>query len=100
LRGGDLLHRDILDPARTKYSLDYYIKMARELERMGAHILAIKDMAGLCRPYAAHALVKALREEIGIPIHFHTHDTSGVNAASVLQASDAGWTSPISRSPR
>jgi pyruvate carboxylase len=81
---------DILDPARTKYSLDYYVKMARELERMGAHILAIKDMAGLCRPYAAHALVKALREEIGIPIHFHTHDTSGVNAASVLQASDAG----------
>jgi pyruvate carboxylase len=81
---------DILDPARTKYSLDYYIRMARELERMGAHLLAIKDMAGLCRPYAAHALVKALREEIGIPIHFHTHDTSGINAASVLQASDAG----------
>jgi pyruvate carboxylase len=81
---------DILDPARTKYSLDYYIKMARELESMGAHILAIKDMAGLCRPYAAQALVKALREEIGIPIHFHTHDTSGINAASVLRASDAG----------
>jgi pyruvate carboxylase len=81
---------DILDPARTKYSLDYYVKMARELERMGAHILAIKDMAGLCRPYAARALVKALREAIGIPIHFHTHDTSGVNAASILQASDAG----------
>ena len=81
---------DILDPARTKYSLAYYVKMAKELERMGAHILAIKDMAGLCRPYAAHALVKALREEIGIPIHFHTHDTSGINAASVLQASDAG----------
>jgi pyruvate carboxylase len=81
---------DILDPARTKYSLDYYVKMARELERMGAHILAIKDMAGLCRPYAAHALVKALRQEVGLPIHFHTHDTSGVNAASVLQASDAG----------
>jgi len=81
---------DILDPTRTKYSLDYYVRMARELERMGAHMLAIKDMAGLCRPYAAHALVKALREEIGIPIHFHTHDTSGVNAASVLQAGDAG----------
>jgi pyruvate carboxylase len=81
---------DILDPARTKYSLAYYIKMAKELERMGAHILAIKDMAGLCRPYAAHTLVKALRQEIGIPIHFHTHDTSGINAASVLQASDAG----------
>src|SRR5437588_9100204 len=64
--------------------------MAKELERMGAHFLAIKDMAGLCRPYAAHALVKALKEEIGIPIHFHTHDTSGIAAASVLQASDAG----------
>lgn len=81
---------DILDPARDKYSLKYYVELAKELERMGAHILAIKDMAGLCRPYAAHALVKALKSEIGIPIHFHTHDTSGVNAASVLQASDAG----------
>src|SRR5580704_15287903 len=57
---------------------------------MGAHFLGIKDMAGLCKPYAAYALVKALREEIGIPIHFHTHDTSGVNAATVLKASDAG----------
>ena len=64
--------------------------MAKELERMGAHILAIKDMAGLCRPYAAEKLVKALREEIGIPIHFHTHDTSGINAASILKAADAG----------
>ncbi len=81
---------NILDPARTKYSLEYYIKMARELARMGAHTVAIKDMAGLCRPYAARTLVKALREELGIPIHFHTHDTSGINAASVLQASDAG----------
>ena len=80
---------DILDPKRTKYSLKYYIKLARELEKMGAHFLAIKDMAGLCRPYAAHQLVKALKEEIGLPVHFHTHDTSGVNAASVLQASDA-----------
>ncbi len=81
---------NILDPKRTKYSLKYYVGMAKELERMGAHILAIKDMAGLCRPYAAHALVKALKSEIGIPIHFHTHDTSGVNAGSVLRASDAG----------
>jgi pyruvate carboxylase len=81
---------DILDPKRTKYSLKYYIKMARELERMGAHFLAIKDMAGLCKPYAAHALVKALKQEIGIPVHFHTHDTSGVNAASVLKAGEAG----------
>jgi pyruvate carboxylase len=81
---------DILDPGRDKYSLDYYIRMAKELERMGAHMLAIKDMAGLCRPYAAEKLVKALRQEVGIPIHFHTHDTSGVNAASVLKACDAG----------
>ena len=81
---------DILDPARDKYSLKYYVQMAKELEKMGAHLLAIKDMAGLCRPYAAKALVKALKEEIGIPVHFHTHDTSGINAASVLQASDAG----------
>jgi pyruvate carboxylase len=57
---------------------------------MGAHILAIKDMAGLCRPYAAQKLVKALKDEVGIPIHFHTHDTSGINAASILRASDAG----------
>ena len=81
---------DIFDPARPKYSLKYYVTMAKQLEKLGAHILAIKDMAGLCRPYAAHELAKALREEIGIPVHFHTHDTSGLNAASVLKASDAG----------
>ena len=81
---------DILDPKRDKYSLAYYVKMAKELERMGAHVLAIKDMAGLCRPYAAEKLVKALRQEVGIPIHFHTHDTSGLNAASILKAADAG----------
>ncbi len=81
---------DILDPKRTKYSLKYYVGLAKELEKMGAHFLAIKDMAGLCRPYAAQALVKALKEEIGIPVHFHTHDTSGINAGSVLRASDAG----------
>ncbi len=57
---------------------------------MGAHILAIKDMAGLCKPYAAYKLVKALREETDLPIHFHTHDTSGINAASVLKAAEAG----------
>ena len=81
---------DILDPKRTKYSLKYYVSLAKELEKMGAHMIAIKDMAGLCRPYAAKALVKALKDAIGIPVHFHTHDTSGVNAASILQASDAG----------
>lgn len=81
---------DILDPARTKYSLKYYIKLAKELEKMGAHFLAVKDMAGLCRPFAARALVKALKEEIGLPVHFHTHDTSGINSASILKASEAG----------
>ena len=81
---------DILDPARQKYSLEYYVRMAKELESMGAHILGIKDMAGLLKPYAAEKLVKALRDEVGIPVHFHTHDTSGINAASILKASDAG----------
>jgi pyruvate carboxylase len=81
---------DILDPQRQKYSLDYYVRLAKEAERMGAHILGIKDMAGLCKPYAAEKLVNALRQEVGIPIHFHTHDTSGVNAASVLKAAEAG----------
>ena len=81
---------DIDDPKRDKYSLSYYIEKAKELEKMGAHILAIKDMAGLCRPSAATKLFSSLREEIGIPIHFHTHDSSGINAASVIAASDAG----------
>ncbi|HEX8522321.1 MAG TPA: pyruvate carboxylase [Tepidisphaeraceae bacterium] len=81
---------DILDPKRTKYQLKYYINMAKELVRMGTHFLAIKDMAGLCKPYAAHALVKALRDEVDVPIHFHTHDTSGINAGTLLRASDAG----------
>lgn len=81
---------DILNPERSKYSLEYYVKLAKELEKMGAHILAIKDMAGLCKPAAARELVKALKSEIGIPIHFHTHDTSGIAAASVLSAAEAG----------
>ncbi len=81
---------DILDEKRDKFSLKYYVKLAKELEKMGAHFLAIKDMAGLCRPFAAKKLVKTLREEIGLPIHFHTHDTSGVQASSILNASDAG----------
>ncbi|MEX2381029.1 MAG: pyruvate carboxylase [Opitutales bacterium] len=81
---------DILDPARQKYSLKYYVDLAKELEKMGAHVLAIKDMAGLCKPYAATRLVKALKEEIGIPVHFHTHDSSGIAGASVLRAGDAG----------
>ena len=81
---------DILDPKRDKYPLEYYVRMAQELEKMGAHILAIKDMAGLCKPYAAERLVRVLREAVGLPVHFHTHDTSGINAASVLKAADAG----------
>jgi pyruvate carboxylase len=81
---------DILDDARPKYSLKYYVTLAKQLEKLGAHFLAIKDMAGLCKPYAAYELVRTLREEIDIPIHFHTHDTSGLNAASILKASEAG----------
>jgi len=81
---------DILDPKRDKYPLTYYIQMAQELKKQGAHILAIKDMAGVLKPYAAEKLVKALREEVGLPLHLHTHDTSGINAASILKASDAG----------
>jgi pyruvate carboxylase len=81
---------DILDPKRDKYGLKYYIKLAKELEKMGAHMLCIKDMAGLVRPLAAKKLFKALKEEIGLPIHFHTHDTSGLNAASILNAAEAG----------
>jgi pyruvate carboxylase len=81
---------DVLDPRRDKYSLKYYVRLAKELEKRGAHLLAIKDMAGLCRPFAASKLVSALKDEIGLPIHFHTHDTSGIAAASVLAASEAG----------
>jgi pyruvate carboxylase len=81
---------DILNPQRPKYSLKYYVDLAKELERRGAHILAIKDMAGLCKPYAAELLVKTLKGEIGIPVHFHTHDTSGVSAAAVLKSAEVG----------
>ena len=81
---------DILDDTRTKYNLDYYIKMAKELEKMGTHILGIKDMSGLLKPMAAYKLVKALKEEIGIPVHLHTHDTSGNGVATILMAAEAG----------
>jgi pyruvate carboxylase len=81
---------DILDPKRTKYDLKYYVELARQLEKLGANILAIKDMAGLLKPYAAKKLVKALRQEVGLPIHFHTHDTSGGQLASYLEAADEG----------
>ena len=81
---------DLTNPHRTKYDMKYYVGLAKELEKMGAHILAIKDMAGLCKPAAAAALVKALREEVGIPVHFHTHDTAGIQAASILEGSKVG----------
>ncbi len=81
---------DLFDPARPKYGLKYYVALARELERAGAHILGIKDMAGVCRPRAARELVRVLKQETGLPIHFHTHDTSGIGAAAVLAAIDAG----------
>jgi pyruvate carboxylase len=81
---------DLLNPNRAKYSLNYYVGVAKELERAGCHILAIKDMAGLLRPSGARVLVKALREASGLPLHLHTHDTSGISAATVLAAADAG----------
>jgi len=81
---------DILDPDRAKYDLKYYVEMAKDLEAAGAHVLGLKDMAGLLKPRAASALIKALKEEVDLPIHFHTHDTSGIAAASVLAAIDAG----------
>ncbi|MBA4547440.1 pyruvate carboxylase [Thermoactinomyces intermedius] len=81
---------DITDPSRNKYTLKYYVELAKELEKAGAQILAIKDMAGLLKPFAAYQLVKALKEEIGIPIHLHTHDTSGVQMSTLIKAYEAG----------
>ncbi|SDR60113.1 pyruvate carboxylase [Paraburkholderia tuberum] len=81
---------DLFDSSRSKYDLKYYVGIARELQRAGVHILGIKDMAGICRPQAAATLVKALKEETGLPVHFHTHDTSGISAASALAAINAG----------
>jgi pyruvate carboxylase len=81
---------DILDPSRSKYDLAYYVTLARELEKRGANLLAIKDMAGLCKPLAAQRLVRALRQEVGLPIHFHTHDCAGGQIASYLLAAEEG----------
>jgi len=81
---------DILNSARPKYDLKYYVELAGELEKAGAHMLAVKDMAGLLKPAAARVLFKALRESTDLPIHFHTHDTSGISAATVLAAVDSG----------
>ena len=81
---------DMLDPARAKYDLKYYVERAKELKGAGAHVLGLKDMAGLLKPAAARQLVKTLKQEVGLPIHFHTHDTSGVAAATILAACEAG----------
>ncbi len=81
---------DLFDKTRSKYNLDYYLALARELEAAGAHIIAVKDMAGLLKPDAARVLIKALREQTKLPIHLHTHDTSGISAATVLAAVEAG----------
>src|SRR5256885_10531126 len=81
---------DILDPKRTKYNLGYYVDLARALEKRGAHLIAIKDMSGLCKPPAAERLIQALREAVAVPIHFHTHDIGGAQAASILRGADVG----------
>ncbi|WP_432636248.1 pyruvate carboxylase [Albidovulum sp.] len=81
---------DILNPDRAKYDLGYYVSMGKALRDAGAHVLGLKDMAGLLKPAAARVLFKALKEEVGLPIHFHTHDTSGIAGATILAAADAG----------
>jgi pyruvate carboxylase len=81
---------DILNPKNTKYNLKYYTTLAKDIENAGAHILAIKDMAGLLKPYAAFELVSALKQEINIPIHLHTHDTSSIQSATYIKAIEAG----------
>jgi len=81
---------NILDPDRAKYDLKYYVAMAKDLEAAGAHVLGLKDMAGLLKPAAARKLVTALREEVDLPIHFHTHDTAGVAIATILAAAESG----------
>ncbi|WP_298495079.1 pyruvate carboxylase [uncultured Algibacter sp.] len=81
---------DILNPENTKYNLDYYVNLAKEIEGAGAHILGVKDMAGLLKPYAAFELISALKSELKIPIHLHTHDTSSIQSATYLKAIEAG----------
>jgi pyruvate carboxylase len=81
---------DILDRSRDKYDLKYYVRMAKTLEKAGAHVLGLKDMAGLLKPAAARKLIGALKDEVSLPIHFHTHDTSGIAGATVLAAAEAG----------
>ena len=81
---------DLLDPKEDLYTLDYYLKLAKQIVDAGAHIIAIKDMAGLLRPQAAAKLVTALRAEFDVPIHLHTHDTAGGQLATLMAAIDAG----------
>jgi pyruvate carboxylase len=81
---------NLSNPRERKYTLDYYVRLARALQAAGTHVLGIKDMAGLCQPRAAYDLVKALKDATGLPVHFHTHDTSGIGAASVFAAITAG----------
>ncbi|WP_299548242.1 pyruvate carboxylase [uncultured Tateyamaria sp.] len=81
---------DIMDPDRAKYDLKYYVDMGNQLKDAGAHVLGLKDMAGLLKPAAAKQLIRALKQEVGLPIHFHTHDTAGVAVATILAAAEAG----------
>ncbi|MCC5958252.1 MAG: pyruvate carboxylase [Rhodobacteraceae bacterium] len=81
---------DILNPERAKYDLKYYVRMGQDLKAAGAHVLGLKDMAGLLKPASARILIKALKEDVGLPIHFHTHDTGGIAGATILAAAEAG----------
>jgi pyruvate carboxylase len=81
---------DLLDPDRAKYDLKYYVAMGQELKAAGAHVLGLKDMVGLLKPASARILIRALKQEVGLPTHFHTHDTSGIAASTILAAADAG----------
>lgn len=81
---------DILDPSRSKYDLNYYVTMAKELEKAGTHILGIKDMAGLLKPEAAYRLIAAIKDVVTVPVHLHTHDTSGNGIYTYARAIDAG----------
>ncbi len=89
-RGHHVLHRRHSGSAHDRYTLEYYVNMAKELEKRGAHLLAIKDMSGLLKPYAAKKLISTLKQEVGLPIHLHTHDTSGNQVAAYLMAAEAG----------
>nr|WP_231980069.1 hypothetical protein [Tessaracoccus coleopterorum] len=90
----------MLDPAEKIYTLDYYLRLAERIVDSGAHILAIKDMAGLLRPEAARRLVRALRERFDLPVHLHTHDTTGGQLATLMAAIEAGSTRSTWPTPR